>query len=69
MTTVLEALQNAQINLTTVGSAGANRHPIFAVAMGQLSNAIEALENGCGPEHVLQDGLGADVNTKPEARP
>lgn len=40
--TILEALQNAKINLID------NRHSIFASAIGreQLSNAVELLEKG-----------------------
>ena len=35
-TTVLEALQNAQINFETAKSMGAGNNPIFGIAMDQL---------------------------------
>ncbi len=65
MTTILDALQNAQCNLETLGRLGAKSHPIFLVALDQLSNAIKALENGKAPNDVLQERLFGDVETEP----
>lgn len=62
-TTVLEALQNAQINFETLGNSSLKANGIFLIAKGQLDNAIEALENGKEPNDVLQEHLGADVGT------
>jgi len=54
MTTVLNALQSAQGNFETIGRLGAKSHPIFVIALDQLSNAVKALENGKAPNDVLQ---------------
>lgn len=62
-TTVLEALQNAQINFETLGNSGLKANGIFLIAKGQLDNAIEALENGKELDDVLQEHLGAAVDT------
>ena len=62
-TTVLEALQNAELNFKTVGRMGAKNNPIYMVAMEQLKNAIEALENGKKPDEVIQENMFADVDT------
>ena len=64
-TTVLEALQNAQINFENVGKMGAKNNPIFMMAMEQLNNAIASLENDKGPNDVIQDEMFGDVNTGP----
>lgn len=61
-TTVIDALQNAQINFETIGKMGANRNPIFMIAMEQLTNAITALENGRQPDDVIQEHLAAPVD-------
>lgn len=62
-TTVLDALENAKINFETVGHMGAARHPIYAIAMTQLTNAIKALENGIAPDAVIQENMFGEVNT------
>ncbi|WP_133719034.1 hypothetical protein [Methylocaldum gracile] len=62
-TTVLDALQNAQINFETIGKMGAKNNPIFMIAMNQLKNAITALENDKGPDDVIQDHMFGDVDT------
>ena len=61
-TTVLEALQNAQVNFTTVGNMGASRNPIFQIAMDQLNNVIEALDSGKDADFVLQNGMFEEIN-------
>ena len=51
-TTVLEALQNAQHNLETIGNIVSMSHmgssvvTMLIITRSQLANAIEALENG-----------------------
>lgn len=55
--TVLECLQNAKINFENLGRVGINNHPFYVIAMDQLENAIEALENDRGADFVLQDHL------------
>ena len=62
-TTVLEALQNAQINFETIGKIGAKNNPIFMIAMDQLNNAITALDNDKGADYVIQDDLFGEVDT------
>ena len=62
-TTVLEALQNAQINFVTVGKFGAKSNPIFLIAMEQLNNAIAALENDKGPNDTIQEHMFGEVDT------
>ena len=62
-TTVLEALQNAELNFKTVGSMGAKNNLIYMIAMEQLKNAIEALEHGKKPDEVIQENMFADVDT------
>lgn len=62
-TTVLESLQNAQINIETVGNMGANRSPIYKMAVEQLKNGIKALENGMKPDDVIQEEFQGEVNT------
>lgn len=64
-TTVLEALQNAQVNFETVGKMGAGNHPIFVIAMDQLGNAITALENEMKPDDLLQEHPFGEVKTAP----
>lgn len=62
-TTVLEALQNAQLNFETLGNSGLKTNGIFLIAKDQLDNAIEALEAGKAADYVLQEHLGATVDT------
>ena len=58
-TTVIEALHNARINFET-----AKRLPqLIPLALGQLDNAIEALENGMGADDVIQEHAFGKVNT------
>lgn len=66
-TTVLEALQNAQMNLQTVEKMGFNKM-LFDLAMEQLGNGIKALENGKEPDEVIQENMFSDVDVgeKPE---
>ena len=48
MTTILDALKNAQINFNNVIKMNhiLKEHPIFCLAKNQLENALEALEKG-----------------------
>lgn len=62
-TTVLEALEGAQINLETIGKMGLDKNQIFGIAFDQLSNAIKALNNGKGPHDIIQEHMLADVDT------
>lgn len=62
-TTVLDALQNAQINFETIGKMGAKSNPIFMIAMDQLNNAVTALENDKGPNDVIQEHMFGEVDT------
>lgn len=61
-TTVLEALQNAQINFGTLGKMGAKNSPFFVIAMEQLNNSITALENGKSPNDIIQENMFEDLN-------
>jgi len=61
MTTVLEALLNAQANFETSKILPG----LFPIAMEQLSNAINALEDGMTADDVIQETLLDDVKTKP----
>jgi len=64
-TTVLEAIENAKCNVETV--AGMTVSPIAAgicsIAIEQLSNAIEALENGLNADDVIQENMFSEVKT------
>ncbi len=62
-TTVHEALMNAQINFINAGDMGASMNPIFKIAMGQMNNAMEALENGLNLDDVIQEQLLGEVKT------
>lgn len=62
-TTVLEALQNAKVNFETVGRMGGNFNPIYLIAIEQLNNGIEALENGKGADDIIQEAMLGDVDT------
>jgi hypothetical protein len=63
-TTVLDALMNAQINFETSSAMqGAMRNAIHGLAMEQLKNGIEALENGMTPYDEIQEHIGAPINT------
>lgn len=64
MTTVLDALRNAQYNFENVGRMGGNANPFFVIALDQLTNAVEALENDKKPSDVLQENMFSDVKTK-----
>ena len=44
MTTILEALENAQCNLETCKNMGMGSNSIFMIAKSQLDNALKALE-------------------------
>ncbi len=44
MTTILEALQNAQMNLETCEKMGMGKDIVFAIAKNQLDNAIRSLD-------------------------
>jgi hypothetical protein len=61
--TTLDALQNAKCNFETLGRLGLKSHPIYLIAIDQLSNAIKALENGKAPNDVLQEHMFGDVKT------
>ena len=58
-TTVIEALENAKANFETAKILPT----IFPLAMEQLENAIEALENGLGADDVIQENMFGEVNT------
>ena len=62
-TTVIEALENAKVNFETAQNMGRAGSPIFMLAMEQLLNAIEALENDLKPNDVIQESMGAEVVT------
>lgn len=62
-TTVLDALQNAKYNLENAKKGGAIGTFALAIATEQLSNAIEAMENGKLADDVIQDNIAAEVNT------
>jgi hypothetical protein len=62
-TTVIDALMNAKVNFETLGRMGARNNPIYMIALEQLSNAIEALENGKAPDDIIQEHVGAHVDT------
>lgn len=67
MTTVLEALQNAQINFQNAQRmTGTIGHPMFAMAHEQLSNGIEALNNEMNARDVIQEDFGSPIITKKE---
>lgn len=62
-TTVLGALQCAKINFEAIGKEPAvGRHPIFVIALEQLTNAVTALENGKAPSDVIQEYMGGEVD-------
>ncbi len=58
-TTVLEALQNAHANMDIAKTIP----QIIPMAMDQLNNAIEALENGMGPHDIMQESMFDAVKT------
>jgi len=61
-TTVLEALEGAKINFENLGNAASiKRHLSYMIAMDQLTNAINALENGRDASFVIQDAMFEDV--------
>lgn len=62
-TTVHECLQNAQLNFQNVARLAPvlAAHPIWQMAMEQLSNALAAIDNGRDLNFVIQDGMGEDV--------
>ena len=62
-TTVHEALLNAQINFQNLGRMGAAGNPLYMIAMEQLNNGLEAIDNGMILDDVIQEHLGADVKT------
>lgn len=64
-TTALEAIQCAQINFNNVANLNPSleNHPMWKIAMDQLGNGIDAMENGNDPDHVIQESMGSEVNT------
>jgi len=62
-TTILDALQNAKVNFETIGRMGLKNNPIYMIAMEQLGNAVTALENGKGPDDIIQEHIFGEVNT------
>lgn len=64
-TTVHEALQNAQINFANLQRTALAQHPFFMIAMSQLDNALEAIDNGMGLDEVIQESMLDEVKTKP----
>lgn len=63
ITTVIEALENSKVNFENVGRMGAAKNPLYMIAMQQLNNALEALENVNNPDYVIQEHMFDDVNT------
>ena len=62
-TTVLEALENAKINFENARTMGPVGKPIYDMAVEQLGNAIEALENDFGPHDIIQESMFSEVVT------
>ena len=62
-TTVLEALQNARHNLSSVHAVGPIEKMMKDTGISQLDNAILALENGKAADWELQENMFADVKT------
>lgn len=63
-TTVIEALENAKMNFETIGTmSGLSGHPIYMMALEQLKNGVESLENGLSPDDVIQENMMAPVDT------
>jgi len=60
-TTVLEALEGAKINFENLGRMGLENNPFFRLAMNQLKNGVEALENGKHPNDVLQEEFLGEI--------
>lgn len=62
-TTVHEALLSAQLNFQTMSkmAPGLSAHPIWQIAMEQLSNALTAIDNGRDLNFVIQDGMGGEI--------
>ena len=62
-TTVLEVLENAQINFRTFCNLNKTvaLQPIFIIALEQLDNGIKALQKGHKPDHIIQEGLGGAI--------
>lgn len=54
MTTILEALENSEMNFETLGRMGMAQNPIYQIAMSQLKNSIEALEQGKAANDILE---------------
>ena len=65
-TTVLEALQSAQINFGTLAKLGLKVHPIYFLAMDQLNNALQAIENNKSLNSVIQEHMFGEVDTGEE---
>ena len=61
-TTVLESLQNAQANFETVKRMGVNV-PIYDLALEQLKNGVEALEDNMGPDDIIQETAFGETKT------
>lgn len=62
-TTVIDALHNAKINFETLGNMGLSKNPFFVIAMEQLKNGIEALDNGLNADDVIQGHIFGEVDT------
>lgn len=62
-TTVLDALQNAKYNLENAKKGGAIGSFALAIATEQLSNAIDAMENGKLADDIIQENMMSEVNT------
>lgn len=58
-TTVIEALENAKMNIET----GKQLPAILPLAAEQLNNAIKALKNGKGINDVIQESVFDEVDT------
>jgi hypothetical protein len=58
--TVLEILENAHFNFTTLGTTEARRNPIYQIAMVQLKSAITAIEDGTRPLKNQDDNTDHD---------
>lgn len=62
-TTVLETLQNAQTNFENLGRMGIKHNSIYTIAMEQLKNGLDSLENGKKLNDIIQESMLDDINT------
>lgn len=62
-TTVLELIQCAELNLKTIFPESILSNPTVAMAMEQLADGIEALNNGMTSHDVIQQHAFGPLNT------